>query len=102
VESINPLLGLHAAVTRQDPNGQPSGGWFPDQCLSLEESIRGFTSVAAWNSRREDRLGVVEPGKWADLTIFERDLFNLSPDEWLSVKPAMTIVHGEVVYRAED
>ncbi len=102
VESINPLLGLHAAVTRQDLNGQPSGGWFPDQRLSLADSILGFTSVAAWNTRREDRLGTIEPGKWADLTIFERDLFDLSPDDWLSVKPAMTIVHGEVVFRAED
>lgn len=100
VESINPLLGLHAAVTRQDCRGQPPGGWFPDQRLSLEEAIMGFTSVAAWNSRREDRLGNIAPGKWADLTIFEWDLFSLPPDEWLSVKPAMTVVNGEVVYRA--
>jgi hypothetical protein len=62
----------------------------------------GFTSVAAWNSRREDRLGNIAPGKWADLTIFEWDLFSLPPDEWLSVKPAMTIVNGEVVYRRHE
>jgi predicted amidohydrolase YtcJ len=100
VESINPLYGIHAAVTRQDPNRQPAGGWFPDQKLSLEESIEGFTAVAAWNSRREDQLGSIAPGKWADLTIFEQDLFNLPPEEWRSIKTAMTLVHGEVVYKA--
>ena len=100
VESINPLFGIHAAVTRQDSNGQPQGGWYSDQKLSLEESIQGFTAVAAWNTRREEQLGSIEPGKWADLTVFEKDLFNLSPDEWRSVETAMTMVHGEVVYRA--
>jgi predicted amidohydrolase YtcJ len=100
VESINPIYGIHAAVTRQDASGQPQGGWFPDQKLSLEESINGFTAVAAWNARREKQLGSILPGKWADLTVFEKDLFELPPEEWLSVKTAMTIVHGEVVYRA--
>ena len=102
VESINPFYGIHAAVTRQDAGGQPAGGWFPEQKLSLEDTIRGFTAVAAWNARREDHLGSIAPGKWADLTVFEQDLFNLSPEEWLSVKTAMTVVHGEVVYSAED
>ncbi len=100
VESINPIYGIHAAVTRQDAGGQPGGGWFAEQKLSLEDTIAGFTSVAAWNARREDQLGSIAPGKWADLTVFEQDLFNLSPEEWLSVKTAMTMVHGEVVYKA--
>jgi len=100
VESINPLYGIHAAVTRQDPSGQPNGGWFPDQKLSLDESIKGFTAVAAWNTRRENQLGSIAPGKWADLTILEQDLFNLPAEEWRSVQTSMTVVHGEVVYRA--
>jgi predicted amidohydrolase YtcJ len=100
VESINPLYGIHAAVTRQDANGQPTDGWFPDQKLSLEDSLKGFTAVAAWNTRRENQLGSITPGKWADLTIFEQDLFNLPPEEWRSIKTAMTVVHGEVVYKA--
>jgi predicted amidohydrolase YtcJ len=99
VESINPLYGIHAAVTRQDPSGQPNGGWFSDQKLSLDESIKGFTAVAAWNTRRENQLGSIAPGKWADLTILEQDLFNLPAEEWRAVKTAMTVVHGEVVYR---
>ncbi len=99
VESINPIYGIHAAVTRQDAGGRPGGGWFPEQKLSLEDVIKGFTAVAAWNSRREDYLGSIAPGKWADLTVFEKDLFKLSPGQWRSVKAAMTVVHGEVVYR---
>jgi len=100
VESINPLYGIHAAVTRQDRSGQPEGeGWFPDQKLSLEDSINGFTAVAAWNTRREDQLGSIAPGKWADLTVFEKDLFNLAPEQWPAVKTVMTVVHGEVVYK---
>jgi len=99
VESINPIFGIHAAVTRQDVSGQPGGGWFPEQKLTLENTIEGFTTVAAWNARRENYLGSIAPGKWADLTVFEKDLFNLSPAAWLSVKTAMTVVHGEVVFR---
>jgi len=99
VESINPIYGIHAAVTRQDAGSQPGGGWFPEQQLSLEETLTGFSAVAAWNSRREDRLGSIAPGKWADLTVFEKDLFSVSPPEWLSIKTALTVVHGEVVYR---
>ena len=98
VESINPLFGIHAAVTRRDTGGQPSGGWFPDQKLSLEDSIVGFTSVAAWNTRREDKLGTIEVGKWADLTVFGRDLFKLPPEDWSDVETEMTVVGGEVVY----
>ena len=56
--------------------------------------------MAAWNTRREDHLGSIAPGKWADLTVFEKDLFSLAPEEWRAVKTAMTVVHGEVVYRA--
>jgi hypothetical protein len=102
VEPINPIYGIHAAVTRQTLTGEPPGGWFPEQKLSLEESITGFTAVAAWNARCEDNLGSIAPGKWADLTVFERDLFNLAPKEWPEVATEMTVVHGEVVYRAED
>lgn len=101
VESINPIYGIHAAATRQTLQGEPAGGWFPEQRLSLEEAVNGFTAVAAWISRREDRLGAIAAGKWADLTVFDRNLFELAPEEWPAVAPEMTVVHGEVVYRSE-
>jgi predicted amidohydrolase YtcJ len=99
VETINPLYGIHAAVTRQTVLGEPPGGWFPEQKLSLEDSITGFTEVAAWSTRREDELGSTAPGKLADLTVFNQDLFKLSPDQWPEVETEMTVVNGEVVYR---
>ncbi len=100
VEPINPIYGLHAAVTRQTLRGEPVGGWFPEQQMSLAESITGFTAGAAWNSRCENRLGSITPGKWADLTVLNRDLFDLAPEQWPTVETEMTVVHGEVVYRA--
>lgn len=101
VESIDPLLGLHAAVTRQTPTGEPPGGWFPEERLTLEEGIRGFTVVSAWTSRQEKNLGSLSPGKWADLTVFEQDISRLPPDLWPSVDVEMAVVHGEIAYRKE-
>jgi predicted amidohydrolase YtcJ len=101
VETINPIYGIHAAVTRQIVLGEPPGGWFPEQKLSLEDSITGFTAVAAWSARREDKLGAISPGKWADLTVYNQDLFSLAPDKWPEVETEMTVVNGEVVYSRE-
>jgi predicted amidohydrolase YtcJ len=78
--------------------GEPQGGWFPEQQLSLEDCLTGFTAAAAWSTRREDKLGSIEPGKWADLTVYGRDLFNFHPETWPDVKIEMTVVSGEVVY----
>jgi predicted amidohydrolase YtcJ len=99
VESINPLLSLHAALTRQSLSGQPRDGWFPGERLTLEEIIHGFTAVPAWVSRREHSLGTLAPGKKADLVVFAQDLFQLPPDRLASVEVEMTMVNGEVVYR---
>jgi predicted amidohydrolase YtcJ len=93
------LLGLQAAVTRQDLRGNPAGGWFPEERLSLEESIRAFTALPAWCSRKERHLGAATPGRWADLTVFDQDLSRLPPEEWASAEVAMTIVDGEIVYQ---
>jgi hypothetical protein len=101
VEPIDPILGLQAAVTRQTTAGEPAGGWCPSQRLTLEESIRGFTRVAAWTARKEEVLGTIAPGKWADLTVFCRDLFQVPAENWPSVGIEMTVVGGEIVYRKE-
>ncbi|MGD1973240.1 MAG: amidohydrolase [Desulfobacterales bacterium] len=98
VETINPIYGIHAAVTRQTVTGDPQGGWFPEQRLSLEDCLTGFTAAAAWSTRREDKLGSIEPGKWADLTVYGRDLFDLPAETWPDVEIEMTVVSGEVVY----
>jgi hypothetical protein len=99
VEPLDPILGLQAAVTRQTPEGDPPGGWFPEQRLTLEESLAGFTTVPAWVSGREDRLGSVRVGHAADLTVFARDLFTTPAADWASVPVEMTIINGEVLFR---
>jgi predicted amidohydrolase YtcJ len=98
VATINPLPGLRAAVTRQTPEGDPPGGWFPGERLTLEESIKGYTAIPAWTSRKENDLGTLARNKRADLTVFNQDLFGLPPDRWSSVEIEMTIVNGEIVY----
>ena len=97
---IDPLPGIHAAVTRQRANGDPGpDGWYPEQRLSIEEAVRGFTSAAAYTSGREAEFGSITPGKYADLTIFDRDIFTTPPDELLDVEIAGTVVDGLLRYR---
>src|SRR5207248_9682662 len=77
VEDVNPFFGIYSAVTRQDQKGNPPGGWFPDQKLTLPEAIRGFTLDAAFAAFEESSRGTIEPGKLADLTIVEGNLYAL-------------------------
>jgi predicted amidohydrolase YtcJ len=100
VEPINPLLGFHAALTRQDLSGQPREGWFPDERLDLEEIVHAFTWVPAWVSRKEHALGSLGPGRKADLVVFAEDLFRMPPGQVFSVPVEMTMVDGEVLYDA--
>jgi len=73
VESPNPFPGLAAAISRQDMEGQPPGGWIPSERLSLAQALNAFTRGAAYASFSEDRYGALEPGKWADFIIVDRD-----------------------------
>jgi predicted amidohydrolase YtcJ len=98
VEIVSPFWGIYAGVTRQDPQGKPAGGWHPEQLLSLEETLRGFTTGAAYAAFAEDRLGVLKPGFRADLTIVDRDLFEAKPRDLLATIVTMTIVDGAVVH----
>jgi predicted amidohydrolase YtcJ len=102
VEAINPLLSVHAAVTRQSLSGEPKDGWFPGERLTLEEVIHAFTQMPAWVSRKENQLGSLAPGKKADLVVFCRDLFQTMPGQLASGKVEMTMVNGEVLYRKES
>jgi hypothetical protein len=99
VEHINPLLSFHAAIARQNPAGAPQVGWFPAERLTLEETLHAFTAVPAWTSRKEAQLGMLAPGKIADLTVFAEDLSALGPGELPSAQVEMTMVGGEPAYR---
>lgn len=101
VELVNPFLGIHAAVTRQDQKNWPAGGWYREQALTLAEAIRGFTLDAAHAAFEEKTRGTIEAGKLADFTIVDGDLFAMPKAELYKAKVRATVVGGEVVYRGE-
>ena len=101
VERPDPLLGLYAAVTRQDLDGKPAGGWLPDQRLTREEALAGFTRDAAWSLFLDDQVGTLEVGKRADLVVFERDPMAVPAAEIPRARVDLTVVDGRVVYRRE-
>ncbi len=98
VEEANPMLGLYAAITRQDPSGNPPGGWIPDQRLSRDEALRSFTLSAAYAAHVESALGSLEPGKLADFVVLSKDVMRVPPREIPGTTVRMTVIGGEVVY----
>ena len=101
VESEDPRLGIFAAVTRQEPDGKPPGGWRPEEGLGRAEALRLFTSDAAYAEFAEKRRGRIEPGFDADFTVLDREIFapGTPAGEILKAKVVMTVVGGEIVYR---
>jgi predicted amidohydrolase YtcJ len=98
VETLDPRLGLYAAVTRELPSGGPAGGWFPAEKISLEDAIDLYTRGSAFAEFAEKDKGTLEPGKLADLVVFGQDLFEVPPRQILSTPVDMTVVGGRVVY----
>ena len=96
------FYGLHAAITRQDKQLQPPGGWYPAQRLTIEEAIRAYTIWSAYAAFREDRTGIIAEGRWADLTVMDIDPFALAgaaPEKILTGRIRATIVAGKLVYQ---
>jgi hypothetical protein len=98
VESDNPFFGLHAAVTRTDHANQPQGGWHHEQAMTLMEAFRAFTLDAAYAQFQEKTLGSLEPGKWADFILIDRDLFHMPPADIWRIRVEQTWVAGEQVH----
>jgi len=98
VESINPMLGIYAAVTRRDLSGNPPGGWHPEECMTRTEALRGFTSWAAYAAFQEGILGSIEPGKLADMVVLSRDILAIAPGEIPAAVPEYTFVGGKAWY----
>ncbi len=101
VEKHDPMPGIYAAVTRQDRECNPPGGWFPDQRMTREEALRGFTIWAARAAFQEDILGSIEPGKLADMTVLSKDILTIPPEDILSTRAVHTIVGGKVKFSRE-
>ncbi len=100
VELANPFYGIHAAVTRQDRNNQPVEGWYAHEAMTLKQAFRGFTLDAAYAAHMEQTLGTLEPGKWADFLLIDRDLFDIPKEDLWKVQVLETYIAGEKVYDA--
>jgi predicted amidohydrolase YtcJ len=103
-ETLNPFYGIYAAITRQDSDGNPSGGWHPEQRLTLEEALRGYTREGAYAEFEEKQEGALEPGKLADLIVIDKDITQLesTPKEILSIRVMKTFIGGRLVFDATN
>jgi hypothetical protein len=95
---INPMLGLYAAVTRETVNGTPEGGWFPEEKIDIKTAIKAYTFNTAFANFEEEIKGSIEVGKLADITVMDRNLLEIPPDELLEAKALYTIVDGRIVF----
>lgn len=102
VSPINPLENIYYAVTRQNTDGEPAGGWHPEQCITLEEAIEAYTINPAYASHEEDVKGSLTAGKFADLVVLSKDILAVPPKELLNTHVLLTMLGGKVVYSAPD
>lgn len=98
VESINPLRGLYACVTRELPGGGPPGGWEPQEKLPMADCIYDYTAGSAYGEFEENRKGEIQPGMFADMVVFPEDITQIPPAELLKTSVDLTITGGRVVY----
>ena len=99
VESVDPRLGLHAAVTRSNAQEAPAGGWMPQEKLTAWEAMRGFTRDAAHAGFAEDHVGSLAVGRRADFVLLAQDPLAVEPRQLDELEVLATYVDGEAVYR---
>lgn len=98
VEPAEPMFGIHAAVTRQDRDNQPAGGWYSNEGTTLLQALSMFTIDAAYAAHQEKYIGSIEPGKAADFIIIDSDLFEISPQDIWKVGVEQTYVGGKRIH----
>lgn len=94
----NPFLEIYRGVTRLHNDGKPEGGWNPTQKLTMYEMLRSYTYGSAYGVRREDELGTLEAGKFADIAVVDRNLFAVDPIEIMDAKVDLTVMNGKIVF----
>jgi predicted amidohydrolase YtcJ len=97
--SLDPIRGIHNAVNRKTTDGKPAGGWLPEQRVSVETALRGYTTVGAWSEFLEKEKGMIAPGMLADVLILSQDLFRVAPEKIHETKVDTTVFNGKVIYQ---
>lgn len=100
VEVGSPMIEFYAAVARKDLQGESGRGWHPEEAVSREQALAMFTSAPAFASFQEYDLGTIEVGKIADFTVLSDDIMEIPAADILKVKPMMTVVGGDIVWKA--
>lgn len=101
IEKLNPYHGLYASVTRMDRDGEPRGGWYPEEKMTRAEALKSFTIWAAYGQFEEDLKGSLKAGKLADFVVIDRDYMSCPESEIKDINALMTVLGGEVVYKKE-
>lgn len=102
VEKPEPLLGFYAAVARQDTKGWPEGGWYPQERLSREQALHGFTLGAAYSAFQENQLGSISVGKFADFVVLSNDIMTVPENEILDTKVLKTVINGDTIFSLSE
>ena len=98
VEPVNPIECFYASVSRKTLKGIPPGGFEPDQKMTRGQALKSYTLDAAFGAFEEDIKGSIEPGKYADFTVFNQDLMEVPEEKLLDTKVIMTVINGEIVF----
>jgi predicted amidohydrolase YtcJ len=101
VEDVDPIEGFHAAVTRQDAENLPEGGWLPQETVSRESALHAFTLGAAYAAFQEQETGSLEAGKKADFVMLSQDIMQVPDERLLDTRVIATYIDGKLVYEAE-
>ena len=98
VEGVNPLRSFHSAVSREDENNWPPGGWHPEEKMSRDEALRGMTIWPAYAGFQEQVMGSLTPGKYADFVVLDRDIMLVPEEDILGTQVEATYIAGKAVY----
>jgi predicted amidohydrolase YtcJ len=100
VAEMEPEIGIYTALTRKGLDGQPEGGWIPEQTIGVDSAVKGYTMSGAWANFVEGNRGSLVPGKYADFVLLSEDLYSLPPARVKDTKVLWTVVGGKEAYQA--
>jgi hypothetical protein len=100
VERGEPMIEFYAAVARRSIAGDRTADWQPEEAMTREQALKAFTLWPAYAAFEETKRGTIAVGKWADLTVLDQDIMKVPEADILKTKAVMTVVGGEIVYRA--